>query len=140
MSSLPKWFRPVVIVALLWNLMGCAAFVADLMLTPEDVAKLSAADQALYAARPGWSVIATGIAVVGGALGCLGLLIRKRWALPLLALSLIGVIVQDIALFGLTDLAAQPGSVALVLQGVVLLIAVGLVWLARTAARRGWIL
>lgn len=77
--------------------------------------------------------------MIGGALGCIGLLMRRRWALPLLVLSLLGVIVQDIALFVLVDGATLAGPVAAVLQAVVLVVAIGLVLLARTAIRRGWV-
>ena len=139
MEQAPKWFRPAAIAALLWNLLGCAAYLSDVLLTPEDVAKMSAAQQALYAARPAWSVAATAIAVWGGAVGCLGLIVRKRWAMPLLIASLAGVIVQDASFFGLSEMAAQTAPVAVVLQGLVLLIAIGLVLLARKAAARGWI-
>lgn len=139
MERAPKWFLPVAIAALLWNLIGCAAYLSDVMLTPEAVAKMSAEQQALYAARPAWSVGATAIAVWGGAAGCLGLIMRKRWAMPLLIASLAGVIVQDVSLFGLRGAAAQIPPAALVLQGLVLLIAIGLVVLARKAAARGWI-
>jgi hypothetical protein len=59
MEQAPKWFGPVASAALLWNLLGCAAYLSDVMLTPEDVATMSAAQQALYAARPAWSVAAT---------------------------------------------------------------------------------
>ena len=139
MVRAPAWFMPVAIVALLWNLLGCFAFASDLMLTPADVAKMSAEQQALYAARPAWAVAATAVAVIGGALGCIGLILRKRWALPLFVLSLVGVIAQDIGLFVLTDGAKLAGTVAVVLQGVVLLVAIGLVLLARKAIRNGWI-
>ena len=139
MVKAPAWFMPVAIVALLWNLLGCFAFASDLMLTPADVAKMSAEQQALYAARPAWAVAATAVAVIGGALGCIGLILRKRWALPLFVLSLVGVIAQDIGLFVLTDGAKLAGTVAVVLQGVVLLVAIGLVLLARKAIRNGWI-
>ena len=82
----PKWFMPVAIVALLWNLMGCAAYLMDVTLTPAAVAAMSADQQALYAARPMWAVAAYAIAVWGGALGCAGLILKKRWAKgPLLA-------------------------------------------------------
>jgi hypothetical protein len=100
---------------------------------------MSAAQQALYAARPAWSIAATAVAVWIGAAGCVGLLMRKRWASPLLVASLVAVIIQDVWLFGLSDAAAQAGGVAFVLQGLVLLIAVGLVLLGRRAAARGWI-
>lgn len=139
MNTVPKWFRPVAIVALLWNLLGCVAWLMDVTLTPDDVARMSAAEQAMYASRPAWAVGATAVAVWGGALGCLGLILRKRWSRICLVLSLIGVIAQDIGLFGLTDAAVQAGPVALVLQGVVLLVAIGLVVLAQKAIRRGWI-
>ena len=59
MNAPPKWFKVVAVVALLWNLLGCFAFASDLKLSPEDVAKLSVAEQALYAARPIWAVAAT---------------------------------------------------------------------------------
>ena len=139
MKPAPKWYLPVAILALLWNLLGCAAYLGDVMLTPDDIATMSPAQQALYAARPAWAVSATAIAVWGGAAGCLGLVLRKRWALPLLVLSLAGVIVQDVALFVVSSAAAQAGTVAYVLQGLVLAIAIGLVLLARKAIARGWI-
>ena len=135
MTATPKWFKVVAFVALLWNVLGCVAFVSDLRLTPEDVAKLSAAQQAMYAARPIWSVIATCIAVVGGALGCIGLILCKRWAYPLLGLSLFGVILQDISLFALSG----PMSNAVILQGIVLAVGVALVLLSRRAIKSGWL-
>ena len=91
----PKWFKVVAVIALLWNLLGCLAFAMDLRMTPEDVAALPEAQQALYAARPGWAVVATAVAVIGGALGCLGLLLGRKWAFVLLLLSLAGILVQD---------------------------------------------
>ena len=137
MEQPPKWYMPTAIAALLWNLLGCGAYLRDVMLAPEDIARMTAAQQALYASRPAWSVAATAIAVWGGAAGCFGLIVRKSWATPLLIASLGGVIVQDAALFLMSGVAAEP--VAVVLQGLVLLVAVGLVLLARKAASHGWI-
>lgn len=136
MEQPPKWYMPTAIAALLWNLLGCGAYLRDVMLGPDDIARMTAAQQALYAARPAWSVAATAIAVWGGAAGCLGLIVHKTWALPLLVASLVAVIVQDASLFLLSGAAAIP--FALVLQGLVLLVAVGLVLLARKAQLRGW--
>jgi hypothetical protein len=138
MTTPPKWFRPVAIVALIWNLLGCAAYLADVTLTPEDISKMPPAQQELYAARPGWAVAATATAVWGGAAGCVGLILRKRWSAVLLAVSLAGVIVQDVALFGMTRVVATSGPSVVVLQGLVLVVAIALVLLARTAVRRGW--
>jgi hypothetical protein len=53
--------------------------------------------------------------------------------------SLAALIVQDAWLFVLSGSALEAQQVALVLQGLVLLIAIGLVLLARNAAVRGWL-
>ena len=139
METVPKWFKPVGIAALLWNLLGCFAYLSDVTLTPEDVAKMTAAQQALYASRPAWAISATAFAVWGGAAGSVGLLLRKRWSRPLFLVSLAGVIVQDVALFGLSTAAAQAGPAAFALQGLVLVIAVALVVLGRKADAQGWL-
>ena len=139
MHDTPRWFRPVAIVALLWNLLGCLAFLSDALLSADDVAKLSAAQQALHAARPPWSIIGTAVAVWGGALGSLALATGRRWASPLLAASLAGVLVQDIWLFGLSTAAGGAGPAAFVLQGLVLVVAVALVMLGRRASGQGWL-
>ena len=139
MTQAPKWFRAAAIIALLWNILGCLAFVADLQLKPEDIAKLPEAQQALYASRPAWSVAATAIAVFGGTLGCIGLILKRKWAFVLLLLSLLGILGQDIAMFVLANAAEAAGSFAIVLQSVVLIVGVWLVLLCRKAMASGWI-
>ncbi len=137
MSSVPRWYLPVVVLALLWNVLGCIAYLADVTVTPEEVAAMSAAQQALYAARTPWMVAATAVAVWGGAAGCLGLFLRRRWALPVLVASLAGVIVQDAGILMVQGGAAFAGTASL-LQGLVLVVAVALVFLARRAIAEGW--
>lgn len=137
--SMPVWFKVFAVLALLWNLLGCFAFFSDLHLSPGDLAKLPDAQQALYAARPGWAVAATAIAVFGGALGSIGLLLRKKWAFPVFVLSLVGILVQDFGLFVLAGGASLAGPVAAVLQAVVLAVGIGLVWLSRKGIARGWL-
>ena len=139
MDKAPRWFTIIAIAALLWNLLGCFAFVSDLRVSADDVARMAPAQQALYHARPAWAIGATALAVFGGAFGCIGLLLRKRWALPLFVLSLVGILAQDFGLFVLVDGAALAGPVALVLQGLVLAIAIGLIVLARRAIARVWL-
>ena len=138
MTPAPKWYTPVAVAALLWNLVGCIAYLSDVMMSPEAIAKLTTAQQALHASRPAWSIGATALAVWGGALGSLGLILRKQWANVVLVGSLVGVVVQDVALFGMTDVA-QVDSTAVVLQGLVLVIAVALVLFGRRASKEGWL-
>jgi hypothetical protein len=137
--STPIGFKVVAALALLWNLLGCFAFFSDLRFSPEDLAKLPEAQQALYAARPGWAVAATAMAVFGGALGSMGLLLRKKWAFFVFLLSLLGILVQDFGLFVLAGGASLAGPVALVLQAVVLAVGIGLVLLGREGIAHDWL-
>jgi len=138
MAAVPKWYLPVTIVALIWNLLGCAAYLADVTTSPEAVAKMTPVQQQMYASRTAWGVGATATAVWFGAAGCVGLILRKRWAMPLLVISLLGVLVQDFAIFVASKVGAQAGAMAFVLQGLVLVVAIRLVLLARSAAAKGW--
>lgn len=135
----PTWLKVVAVVALLWNLLGLFAFFADLRLSPEDVAALPEAQRALYSARPGWAVASTAAAVSFGVLGSLGLLLGRKWALPVFIVSLLGVLVQDFGLFVLAGGVSLAGPVVLALQAVVLVVAVGLVVLSRKGISRGWL-
>jgi hypothetical protein len=139
MSTAPKWLSPVAIVALLWNLLGCVGWVADMRATPEQVAAMGPDLIKLYAALPPGLPTATGVAVLGGVAGCLGLWLRKRWAPKLLWLSLAGVIAQDIGLFVIAGGFALAGLLPTVLQAAVLVVAIGLLLLARRAERAGWL-
>jgi hypothetical protein len=139
MQNPPKWFMTVAVLAFGWNLLGCMAFIGDVMVTPEAIAMMTPDQQQLYASRTAWSTSATAIAVWGGAAGSLGLMLRKRWAKPLLFASLLGVVVQDFGLFVMTKAASFAGPVAFALQGLVLAVAVALLLLARTGIAKGWI-
>lgn len=137
MSALPKWYKPVAIVALLWNCIGASAYLMDVTTSPDAVAKMGAAERAMYESRPAWFVAAYACAVWFGVGGSLGLVLRKRWAKALLLASLLGLIVQDTALFSRPEV--QADTTVMILQGMVLVIAVLLLLLARKGESAGWI-
>lgn len=137
MSVPPKWFTPVAILALLWNLLGASAYLMDVTISPEALAKMGEAERAMYASRPAWFVVAYASAVWFGVAGSLALVWRKRWATPLFVLSLLGLIAQDIALFSRPEVRAD--TVVVLLQGLVFAIALSLLWLSRRSEREGWI-
>lgn len=126
MNLFPRWYTPVVVLAVLWNALGCFAVFADLSLTAEQVAQLSQAMQDAYNARPLWSVIASAVAVLGGLLGSLLLLQKNPRAPVLLWASLGGIVLQDISFVLDANARAVLDSTALVMQGLVLVIALAL--------------
>ena len=138
MNTAPKWFTPVAVLALLWNLLGCFMIWMDATLTPDAVAALPADQQAIHAARETWMVIGSIVAVAAGALGSLGLVLKRRWATPLLILSVLGLVVQDLG-FALISRTLPIPMAGWIMQGLVLVIAILLVVMARKAAAAGWL-
>lgn len=139
MESVPKWFTALAAVALLWNLAGLAAVLGDASLNAADLASLPEAERALRSARPVWALGASVLAVVTGTLGTLALIMRRRSAVVLLALSLVCLVVQDVALLFIVGRSVPLGPAPLVIQGVVFLVAIGLLLLARKAAALNWL-
>ena len=137
-STIPKWFSVVAWVAFVWNLMGVAAFVAHLMMTPEMIAALPVEEQSLYQNIPMWLNIAFGCAVIGGALGSLLLALKKSVSLYILIVSLIGVLIQMYHSFFIVDSIAVYGPGSAVMPSMVILIAIALVWLANDAKSKAW--
>ena len=92
--QLPKWFKTVVALALVWNLMGIFNFYTQITLTEEAIAALPLVEQELMNTTPLWSQIAFAIGVFGGTLGCIGLFVQKKWSFYPLLFSLIAVMTQ----------------------------------------------
>ena len=135
----PKWFLIVGIIALVWNLLGVFAYIMQQTMSPEDIAALSDAERTLRETTPAWASAAFAIAVHGGALGCLALVFKKGWALPLLVLSLAAVLVQMVHAFFISNSIEVFGPGGMIMPVLIIVIAVYLVFLARSAKEKGWI-
>ena len=135
----PLGFWVVSVLALLWNLVGMAIFFMQVNMPPEALAAMPAEQRALYESTPVWVNGAFAVAVFGGALGSAMLLMRKRLALPLLALSLLGVLVQMGYTYLMTPAFRVYGPSGAILPALLVLIALFLVWFARRSLARGWI-
>lgn len=138
-NKIPVWFWVVSVAALLWNLAGVSAYLADVYASPEAREALSEAEKAAYASRPAWAVAGFATGVFAGALGSLALLLRKSWAVPLLMLSLGGVLVQNVHNFFLSNNIELMGSAAIVFPVIVIVIGIALIWFARMSQAKGWI-
>lgn len=137
--AIPSWFNTVVAFAIVWNLMGIAAFVGGLFVTPEMVAELPQAEQDIHNATPGWAIGAFAVAVFGGLMGCIVLLIKKVLALPILVLSLIGILVQMFHAFFIVNSFAVFGPGGAIMPIMVIVIAIALIGLAAKAKTHAWI-
>ncbi len=132
----PTWFWVASGLGLVWNLVGVAAFVGQMTM---DLSTLSAAEQAFYESTPAWATVAFAVAVFGGVLGCVGLLLRKGWAFAMLVACLLGIVVQDGHSIFFSDGIEVFGPAGLILPLFTFGIAAALAWFARYSGRQGWI-
>ncbi|RJF92900.1 hypothetical protein [Sphingomonas cavernae] len=137
--KVPTWFWVVAVLALLWELMGVAAYVSDVTMTQADLAALPEGQRQLYATMPPWVTAAYAIAVFGGALGAMALLMRRNWARMLFIISMIAVICQFGWSFGIARAHEIVGANALLFPALIVLIAIALVWFSGMSTRRGWL-
>ncbi len=135
----PLWFWAVSAAMLLWNGLGAMAYVADATMTADALNALPEAERVLRASRPAWTTAAFAVAVFAGVVGCLLLLVRSRWASPVLVLSLLGVAVQMTHAFLIANSYEVYGPVGLIMPALVLTFSLLLVWFARRARARGWL-
>ena len=131
-------FWIISVIALIWNAMGVFAYLGQAFMTDEALALLSESEQDFYNNLPAWVTAAFAIAVFAGILGCLGLLIRKKWATNLFLLSFIAVIVQFVYNFFLQDFMPVDGA-SMIWSFVVILIAIFLIGFARKSTAKGYL-
>ncbi|GAA5069966.1 hypothetical protein [Lysobacter panacisoli] len=138
-ASRPTSYWIIAVLALLWNLIGLTMFCLTMAATPEQVAAMPSEHREILAATPGWMQVAYGAAVIGGVLGAIGLLLRKRWATTFFLLSLVGLVVQCLGAFLVTPAWRLLGPSGLAMPVLLLAIALFLLSYARRAAARGWL-
>lgn len=131
-----SWFWAGAVGVLLFMLVGVAGY---LMSVTTPITDLPADQQAKMAAMPGWQTAVYAIAVWSGLAGAILLLMRRRFAVTLLLLSLVGAVGTFLP-FAITpqvrELATEGDAIAAI-------IVIGLCWtsfwFARHSQQKGWL-
>lgn len=125
-------FWLICIVALIWNLMGSINFI--MQMNPDMLANYPEAAQSLISSRPLWATGAFAVAVFGGVLGEILLLLKKSTAYYIFIASLLGVIVANIHTFNVSSTVdIWVGSL------MSLVVAAFLIWYTKLVKRKSWI-
>ena len=135
----PTWYWIASSLGFLWNFLGIFNYLGQVTLSPEALSELPQAQQNLINATPAWVMGAFAIAVFAGTLGCLFLLLRKKWASPLLMLSFVAALLQVIYNVFVSDAFQVLGAVAVGLPILILGVGSALIWIAKKATAAGWI-
>ena len=138
-AKLPIWFWIIAGVALIWNLMGVSAYIMQVTMSAEILSSLPEAERALYENVPVWATGAFALAVFGGAIGCVLLLLRRNLSVPVFGASFAGVIVQMIYNFGIANSIAVYGPGSMLMPVMVVIIGAFLIWYSMSAKGKGWL-
>ena len=120
---------------LIWNVLGCINFF--MQMNPEMVASYQENEQAIISGRPVWATTAFAIAVFGGALGCILLMLKKYAAFYLFVFSLLGVVVTTAHTLSIGINFGVGEILGIILMP--LLVAAFLIWYTKYVANKAWV-
>jgi len=129
--ALPRWFWPVAVLGLAWNVFGVVQFLSKVQGSVGSMMSsgLTKAQAELYASLPLWMDVCFALGVFGGTVGCVLLMARLQAAKVVFAASLAAYVVLYIGDITLGVFAAF-GAPQVVVLTLVVAIAAGLQWVA----------
>lgn len=125
------------ILGLLWDSVGAFDYLMTQMQNESYMSQFTPEQLEFFYGFPAWLVAFWAIAVWGGVLGTVLLLLRKRVATPVLLVSFLAVIVTAVHNFLLSDGLEIMGSTGAAFSVLIFVIALGLWLYARAMAERG---
>ncbi|MFK5983085.1 MAG: hypothetical protein QM499_09235 [Flavobacteriaceae bacterium] len=132
-------FWIIAIIAFIWNIMGVMAYLGQAYMNDEAKALIPEAEREMYENRPAWATAAFAFAVFGGFLGALALLLRKKVAKLLFLVSLIGIFIQMIYNFVLSNSLEVYGPGGIIMPAMIVLIGVFLYMYSKKAITKHWL-
>ena len=136
-SGVPTHLWVVGFISLLWNAMGCLDYVLTELHIEAYTMQFTAEQQDFFHDFPGWVVAAWAVAVWGGLLGSLMLLLRKRIAVPIFLVSFIAMVITTFHNYVLSNGLEVLGGFALGFSAVIFVIALALYVYAWAMRKRG---
>jgi hypothetical protein len=124
-------------LCLVWNLLGVMTYMQEV--NPDSLAAMPEAYRTMVEMRPGWATGAFAIAVWGGVLGCVLLLLRKAIAFYAFVASLLGVLVQMTYGLVVAESRISYGPSEIIMAIMIPAIALFLIWYSKYAASNKWI-
>lgn len=127
-------FWMIGVVTLFFNVMGVINYFVQM--NADSLASFPESYRPIIEGRPEWATAAFAIAVFGGSLGCLLLLLRTSAAFYVFIASLFGVVVTMMHIFSVVRFSSFETWVGVLLQ---LAVTVFLIWYSKQAKSKGWI-
>ena len=139
-KATPRHLWVVGIAALLWNAMGALDYVMTQTRNESYMSNFTPQQLDYFYGFPSWLIALWAIAVWGGVLGAICLLLRKSIAVHVFLASLIAMLITTVYSYGIADGMQVVGdTVSLIFTAVIFIISLALYFYAK-AQRDGNIL
>lgn len=125
------------IFAFLWSAMGAFDYLMTQTQNEAYMGRFTAEQLEFFYGFPTWLVAFWALAVWGGVLGSLLILLRKRLAVPVLLVSFLSMVVTAIHNFFVTNGLEVMGTAGAIFSAAIFVFALGLWLYARAMAQRG---
>jgi len=129
-------FWVISILAIIWNLIGVIVYLGQAYMTDDMKALMTEEQLAIIENSPIWATAAFAIAVWFGLLGSILLTLRKKLSKSVLYISLLGVIVQLIYNFFMSNALEVYGTQGIIQPLITLAISLFLVSYAKQADKK----
>lgn len=126
----------ICVLAIVWNLMGVIVYLGQAYMTEDMKAMMTEEQLAIIKNAPIWATAAFAIAVWFGLLGSILLTLRKKLSKSVLYISLIGVIVQLVYNFFISNALDVYGTQGVIQPLITLGISLFLVSYAKQADKK----
>lgn len=135
----PTWFWVVSVIALLWNLMGVGNYLNQAFNQVSILESMDQAQREVFEGVPAWATAAFALAVFTGAIGSIGLLLRKKWARPLFIISLLTAVAQFIHWLFMSGAVEAFGPSTYTMPIIVVIIGLYLILFSKQGIQKGWL-
>ncbi len=135
----PFWYWAIAAVALLWNLLGCAAFGMEVFAQEAMMESMTEEQKEWARSIPAWIYFIYAVAVTTGVAGSVGLFMRKSWTVALFAICLAAVMVQMVYTILIAGGLQVMGPSGLVMPALVILLSAAWLWFSWFAKGRSWL-
>jgi hypothetical protein len=132
-------FWVIGIIALIWNLLGVSAYLMQAYRTESFTAMYEPEQLEIINNMPMWATSAFGIAVFGGALGSLLLLLKKRISNFVLSVSFLGIIVQFVYNFFVANSLEVYGPGGLIMPILTIAFGLYLILYSKNCMKKSWL-
>lgn len=130
-------FWVISVIALVWHGLGSANYLFQM--NPEIVASLPDTHKAIIVGRPAWATSGFAIAVFGGAIASLLLLLKKAVAFHVFIASLLGTMVTMVHTVRVASSTNFSGGEIFVMILLPIIVGALFIWYAHWSKVKGWV-